>query len=321
LSAELYKQNPDRTFSKTNLGIHGFESSQFETPQLNFGQYSGDSRPDIFISSVARKNGGYSRYIGVLEAVDNQSIALSGGGLNYDKVTLTGPVNKTIENLSEVRFDNLPNGIYTITPTARFERVIPSSMTVTVNNANLDALNFVWEDIPEGVSINDAALYTTSLNVTLSIVPPGRASSMMISNDGGFADAKWIPVKTTLPWKLRSGYSDRSTRIVYARFDYGHDYSDDIIFDSEAPAISSAECSSAPDNSGPEKTKKRWHVKLRASDTKSGVSKMQFQIGRSNSDWLKYKKESFVEGVGKVSKVRVMDKAGNSSSWKTVALR
>ena len=44
------------------------------------------------------------------------------------------------------------------------------------------------------ISINRGALYTTDVNVTLTICAP-KASQMMISNDGGFQGAQWQPYR------------------------------------------------------------------------------------------------------------------------------
>jgi hypothetical protein len=71
---------------------------------------------------------------------------------------------------------------------------------------------------PVGVSINSAALYTRSPDVTLSVVWPEGADTVLVSNDGGFAAAKAFPVADKISWTLDSSGLERLPKTVCVRF-------------------------------------------------------------------------------------------------------
>jgi len=89
------------------------------------------------------------------------------------------------------------------------------------------------------ISINEGAVFTNDVHVTLSICAP-RAVEMMISNDGGFTDAQWEPYAETKAWTLTSYGQYVLPRFVYAAFKdrdgtvHGV-YFDDIILDPNPP--------------------------------------------------------------------------------------
>lgn len=89
------------------------------------------------------------------------------------------------------------------------------------------------------ITINNGAVFTNDLHVTLSICAP-RAVEMMISNDGGFTGAQWEPYAETKAWTLTSYGQYVLPRFVYAAFKdqdgtvYGV-YFDDIIYDPNPP--------------------------------------------------------------------------------------
>lgn len=67
-----------------------------------------------------------------------------------------------------------------------------------------------------GVTINDAAIYTNSPAVTLTVNAPTGATSLVASNDGGFASAKTFALAGNChySWTLTSSGADRLPKIV-----------------------------------------------------------------------------------------------------------
>ncbi|MFN8491728.1 MAG: Calx-beta domain-containing protein [Caldilineaceae bacterium] len=91
-----------------------------------------------------------------------------------------------------------------------------------------------------GLSLNDGALYTNKISVTLTIGARPGTSLMQISNDGGFAGAVWQPYETHLPWGITQYGNYTIPRVVYVRYknssdDGSSNFSDDIILDITPP--------------------------------------------------------------------------------------
>lgn len=91
-----------------------------------------------------------------------------------------------------------------------------------------------------GVSINDGALFTNQVTVTLQIKAPANAPQMMVSNDGGFIGVQWETFAATRPWILVGYGSYILPRTVYVQMGDAQGspqavVSDDIILDVTAP--------------------------------------------------------------------------------------
>jgi hypothetical protein len=89
------------------------------------------------------------------------------------------------------------------------------------------------------ITINNAALFTSSVSVTLQICAP-KATEMMIGNDSGLAGAQWEPYAQTKDWTLIASGQRVLPRYVYAAFKDADGtihgtYFDDIIYDPNAP--------------------------------------------------------------------------------------
>jgi len=177
---------------------------------------------------------------------------------------------------------------------------------------------------PVGVSISEGADFTNTPSVVLTITAPEQATRVIISNDGGFANAIRKPIDGTRKynWTLRSTGPERLPKSVYVRFSGGGDnektFSDDIILDETRPAVVSARVEAPPGASadGGRTTAAQQAVKLRliARDNLSGVWKMQFNSAKGK--WVPYRSRSTVSV--KPARVRVMDRARNISLWRTV---
>jgi outer membrane protein assembly factor BamB len=171
-----------------------------------------------------------------------------------------------------------------------------------------------------GVSINDGALYTNSPNVTISVVWPLGARSMVISNDGGFGNADTREVSAKTEWTLRSSGSERLPKTLYLRFDSAGDqtFQDDIILDETPPVISSAVVTQ-PAIARLTAKSRTYPVKVKASDKTSGVVKAQVATDnrrRNLSKPQKYAAKMSVRSGSRPKWIRVQDRAGNYSKWK-----
>ena len=177
---------------------------------------------------------------------------------------------------------------------------------------------------PLGVSINDGAQYTNDPDVTIFAVWPSFASDAFVSNDGGFKNGKTFPVAEQIAWTLDSSGPERLPKTIYVRFQSGSQtsetYQDDIILDQTPPKLLSASLTSGGKAASAAAAKKVT-LKLKATDNVSGVSGVQATASkRKPGKVLRYRKSLKVKPAKKLY-VRVRDKAGNFSAWRTVKKR
>jgi hypothetical protein len=163
-----------------------------------------------------------------------------------------------------------------------------------------------------GVSINGGAEFTNDPVVEITALGPDAATETLISNDGGFAAPVSFPAAMdSFPWRLPETGGVRLPKTVYVRFDGGgldntRTFSDDIVLDQTAPAVSAARL-------------RGRRLAIRARDSISGVSSMQFRLsnGRATS-FHRFARVSRVRGSAPRS-VRVRDRARNVSRWRAVS--
>jgi hypothetical protein len=185
-----------------------------------------------------------------------------------------------------------------------------------------------------GVSIDSGAVYTNTPAVTLTIVPPAGASSVVISNDGGFGAAGGTQ---TLPlagddqyaWTLATSGAERLPKVVYVRFagagiDLDQTFSDDIILDQTAPTVSMARVVAGSASAARVAVIAAAHgttLEVRASDNLSGVGQLQYGTTRTGHlTTVPYSATLKVPSVRAAAWVRVIDRAGNFSTWHKVQL-
>ncbi|MEA2220897.1 MAG: hypothetical protein QOJ35_3523 [Solirubrobacteraceae bacterium] len=180
---------------------------------------------------------------------------------------------------------------------------------------------------PPSVSINDGDLYTNTPRVTIKTTSPSGATQMAISNDGGFKTARHYPLQSSTPWTLESTGAERLPKTVYVRFARGSTaiatLTDDIILDEIPPVVVSARMTLPKGEGGPPL------LQVRARDRGlSGVSKVQvtndrrhpnaaFRANRAMITLNRQRGERRLNPRRAVY-VRVRDRAGNLSSWRTV---
>jgi hypothetical protein len=181
-----------------------------------------------------------------------------------------------------------------------------------------------------GMTINDEAQYTNDPNVDLSLVWPSGTQTVLVSNDGGFRQAKELDVDRSIPWKLSDSGSERLPKTVYVRFgSSSQTFTDDIILDQTKPTISSAtvSVSGAATPSAAvavaqvaASRSRTYRVRVRADDATSGVAKVQF-AARSKVHPAaphKFTRISTYKGAQAPKYVRVQDRAGNYSRWRSM---
>jgi hypothetical protein len=182
-----------------------------------------------------------------------------------------------------------------------------------------------------GVSINNGDPFTNTQRVTLNLVWPQYATSVRISNDGGFSASKTLTkaLVASIDWELDDSVKGINTKVVYLRFngvaDTTKTYIDDIVLDTTAPTIetsSAVAVSSSVD------------VLLKATDDLTGVNKVQIRHGTKTvtKDYASKVSIPLVDlslsvsssGVRKSAvtsvEIRVSDNAGNWTSWQTVSV-
>jgi hypothetical protein len=207
-----------------------------------------------------------------------------------------------------------------------------SVRTTSVGGATSTASNSVevFQSPPGGeigLTINDGANYTTTKTVGLNLVWPEYASTVRISNDGGFKAnmTQAFDIDTPISWALDDSANGVYTKIVYIRFDGTNldstrTYSDDIIFDNRPPAVASTNVDVVGDY---------FSISLLATDVESGISTVD--IGNESNFVTSPYATSILTKITEVDvsvnsssvkkssvgglKIRVSDKAGNKTSW------
>lgn len=192
---------------------------------------------------------------------------------------------------------------------------------------------------PVGVTVNDAAEFTNTRTVTVSVTGPTGSAQAILSNDGGFSNSKTFTLTDAaadIPWTLVASKDERLPKVVYVKFvsrlgSASTPYQDDIILDTTAPAMTGATGAATSSSSGAVTVAAaRGGVRLtvRASDRNSGIGKVQVKSSASGriSDVAtgSPKATSRTVRVNTTKKrlwVRVVDRAGNASRWVTVTVK
>jgi hypothetical protein len=169
--------------------------------------------------------------------------------------------------------------------------------------------------------------------VAINVVWPAYATAMKISNDGGFAASttRTFDLVETMSWDLDDSIQGAFSKIVYVRFlgstlDSTKTYQDDIILDTNAPGISSIAARYAATATT---------INLRAVDDITGLDRVEVMWGQNFASYpynesidvpLSSVSTSSLSSVLKFAvstslQIRISDKAGNWTSWFTVAVQ
>ncbi len=197
---------------------------------------------------------------------------------------------------------------------------------------------------PIGVSINDAAEFTNKKTVVVSVTGPSGSVKAILSNDGGFKTSETfdlVDASAEIKWSLVASRDERLPKIVYVKYvsRFGTTSStpstDDIILDTTAPVLSTATAvattapASAVSVAAVRAAKKNGaKIVVKAVDANSGIGSIEMRSGASKkATSIKYanpkaKSQTLtVNTKAKSLQVRVIDRAGNPSPWKTVKVK
>jgi hypothetical protein len=178
-----------------------------------------------------------------------------------------------------------------------------------------------------GVSIEGGAAYTNDPAVRLAVTAPDGASRARVANDGGFSGAKDVglpgDLRAQIPWRLVETGQERLPKTVYVRFTGAYavgpaqTFQDDIILDQTRPVVSAV--SVVPAGAAVSAGLRRVRVRIRARDNASGVGRMQVSASkRRPGAWQRYRTSASMRvRAGGAVHVRVQDRAGNLSAWRT----
>ncbi|MFL5912444.1 MAG: hypothetical protein ACJ768_17995 [Gaiellaceae bacterium] len=178
---------------------------------------------------------------------------------------------------------------------------------------------------PVGVSIENGARFIRSPDVTLTVLAPDAATELLISNDGGFANASRVPVNHTTNayrWRLDETGPERLPKLVYVRFsgpgiDPVATVIDDIVLDQTAPTAVAARVAGFRKR-GCRSRGSCVAVDVSARDAASGVAALDLSRDRKH----RYASVRFHHRVLLAHAprwVRARDRAGNASRWHRVA--
>ena len=155
------------------------------------------------------------------------------------------------------------------------------------------------------------------------MVWPECTAALMVSNDGGFSNHVSVTPASSVDWTLDSTGPERLPRTVYVRFGAStQNYTDDIILDQTAPTISAVAVrttrTSAREAPRADRAPRSLVITTKAADAVSGLAGMQITANRSKPG----KVRTFVKTVkariaGPRVWVRVQDRAGNFSAWRS----
>ena len=206
----------------------------------------------------------------------------------------------------------------------------------------------------EGVSINDGEEFTSSQKVTVSVVGPSTAVKAILSNDGGFKTSETFDLvnnSAEIPWQLQSSREGTFTKIVYVKYvsrfgSQSTPYTDDIILDTTKPVVSTATAAAgaAASNAvtvsrvGVSAKKAAGGVRLsvRGSDTVSGIGTIEVRSaankpaakvkiakvsGKADGKPRVASQTVSLNTTAKRLQVRVLDRAGNASAWRTIVVK
>jgi|GEM_PF-1390832 len=184
------------------------------------------------------------------------SFSINGGALNTPSLNVTLPISVTdpSTSIADMSFSSDGNawsswqtfnhpapwtitsgdGVKTIYARVRDRAWHPSNIVS-------DTIILDTTVAPEfGLTINDNALFTNQVTVTLKIGAQPGTAQMQVSNEGNFAGATWEAYTASRTWQVTQYLSYVIPRLVYVRFkdvpgNISSTFLDDVILDVTAP--------------------------------------------------------------------------------------
>jgi hypothetical protein len=225
------------------------------------------------------------------------SLAINGGALvsTSSAVNLDLPASDVGSGVAEMAFSNdggntwsaweayAPTKSWTLAP-GDGAKTVQARVRDAAGNISSTASASITVDTSLGsdfgISIDHAAVFTNTIDVTLSLIAPPGTTQMQVSNDGGFVGAAWEPFATSKPWQITQYGAAIVPRTVYARFrdsagNVSYPIRDDIILDLTAPtgSVSLPSTGAGATASGVTRT-----IRLAASDDLSTPAQMSMRL-------------------------------------------
>ena len=155
------------------------------------------------------------------------------------------------------------------------------------------------------------------------MVWPHGAQFALLANDGGFRAASRRELTAEVPWQLDSPGPERLPKTIYVRFGNSNQtFQDDIILDQTPPRLLSvshprgASAASAPTAHTSAKSRR---LLVRAQDSTSDIREVEIAgASRRKIKTVPYRRDRLVACPSAGRFLRVVDKAGNHSTWKRV---
>jgi alpha-tubulin suppressor-like RCC1 family protein len=234
--------------------------------------------------------------------------------------------------------------------TTYYYRIVASNVVGTVEGE----IRSFTTSRPEGVSINNGEEFTSSQKVTVSVTGPSTAVKAILSNDGGFATSETFDLvnnSADISWTLQSSKEGTFTKIVYVKYvsrfgSQSTPYTDDIILDTTKPVMTTATAvAAAPTQSAVQvarvgvsakKAAGGVRLSLRGSDTISGIGSIEVRsaankaatevnvsrvAGKADGKPRAASQTVTLRTTAKRLQVRVIDRAGNASAWRTITVK
>lgn len=164
----------------------------------------------------------------------------SSGVVGYDLQVRTGIEGQWSDLLTDTQETSI--GYYGVTGNTYYFRLRAKDAVGNVepwpDTWDTYTLVGIGEDF--GVSINNGALFTNHINVSLSISARPGTRQMQVSNDGGFSGALWEHYTPIKSWTITQYGNYVIPRVVYVRFkdaegNTNGPFQDDIILDVTPP--------------------------------------------------------------------------------------
>ena len=284
-----------------------------------------------------------------LTATEPQSITFTSVGTAVAPVAFTQLLGKKSVTVTASATSGFPVSFSSSTPTVCTVSGSTVAM-ITIGDCTINADQAggsLWDAAPQvsttftilpsppvgevGISIKNGDSSTNTKSVILNPIWPEYATSVRISNDGGFAFSKTVTKElvASIDWELDDSVKGIFTKVVYIRFNgvsnTTQTYSDDIILDTNPPVI---ESSTAATVSG------SIDLTLKATDDITGVDKVEIKNGAATvtkdyetkvsvplADLLLSVSSMGVQSLASTSvQIRVSDKAGNWSAYKALSV-
>jgi len=231
-SVERAKVNPDGSLGPWEA-VASMSTPRFRMAAVRAGSYvyaiGGEDHNYTMLSSVERAEISFD-----ITAPTADGLTINGGALNSTSTTIsvTLSASDADSGLAGISFSNdgttwgdwqdysthaswsLSTGDGLKTVYSRVRDSVGYVSSIVSDTISLDTT----APAEHGLSINDGALYTNKVTVTLTIGAQPGTAQMQVSNEGNFAGAEWEPYASRKSWQVTQYLDYVIPRLVYVRY-------------------------------------------------------------------------------------------------------